>query len=43
MLEYIYASVVIKGLYDYNKLPANIKDKVDEVLKEKGREDLIKK
>lgn len=42
MLALLFATYVIRGLWDYKRVPTQLKADVDAILIAEGREDLIK-
>lgn len=42
MLAMLFATYVIRGKWDYERVPAQLKADVDAILIAEGREDLIK-
>lgn len=41
MLALLFATYVIRGKWDYDRVPVQLRDEVDAILKAEGRDDLI--
>lgn len=39
----VYATLIIKGMKTYTQVPERLREQVREILRERGREDLIDK
>lgn len=42
MLAMLFATYIIRGLWEYNRVPEMFRNDVDAILKAEGREDLIR-